>query len=127
MMWLVAFAVVVAGACGAVARYFVGLWSAELHTFPWAVLIVNSAGSAIAGWMLALTVTESVSFTVSVVVLTGLCGGLTTFSTFSVETIQLMLDGNQRLAVMNILLNFAIGLAAAVAAFELTFWVVSGS
>jgi CrcB protein len=121
----VVLAVLGAGAVGAVARYLVGLAFARSGGLPWAVLIVNTVGSAIAGWMLALTVTASVDPNLALVVLTGLCGGLTTFSTWSVETIQLALEGKRANAVANIVVTLIAGILAASSFFALTLLVVS--
>ncbi len=53
------------------------------------------------------------------VVLGGFAGGLTTFSTFSVEAVQLAMDGRWRTAVSSVLANLTLGLAACVAGFAL--------
>jgi fluoride exporter len=53
------------------------------------------------------------------IVITGFCGGLTTFSTFSVETVQFATAGRWRRAVVNVALNLVLGIAAA----ALGFWV----
>ena len=116
--------VIVAGALGALARYGVGLVFGTRGGLPWSVLVVNTVGSAIAGWMIALTVTGAVGPGVALVILTGLCGGLTTFSTWSVETIQLALEGKLAVAALNIALNLAAGLCAAVGMFALTLLLV---
>jgi len=97
-------AVVLAGALGAVIRYLVSRWLAT----PFAVLVVNVVGSAIGGVLLATT-----SGDLRLVLLTGFCGGLTTFSTFSVETVQLVLDGKSRVAVLSVVANLVLGIGAA--------------
>ena len=122
---VIALAVLGAGAVGAVARYLVGLVFARSGGLPWAVLIVNTLGSAIAGWMLALSVTASVDPSLALVVLTGLCGGLTTFSTWSVDTIQLAQGGKPTQALGNIVVTLVAGLFAAGGLFALTLLVVS--
>jgi len=72
------------------------------------VLVVNVVGSAIGGVLLATT-----SGDLRLVLLTGFCGGLTTFSTFSVETVQLVLDGKSRVAVLSVVANLVLGIGAA--------------
>jgi CrcB protein len=126
MIGLVIVAVLVAGALGALARYGVGILFADRTGFPWAVFIVNSVGSAIGGWMLALQLTGSVDTRLALVVLTGLCGGLTTFSTWSVETIQLALEGKPLVAVRSVALGIVAGLASAITAFTFTLWLLPG-
>ena len=117
-------AVIVAGAAGAVLRFavsyaFAGPRSVSGHSeahrsLPWAVLIVNVVGSAAGGAVLGLTTGD-----VRLVLLTGLCGGLTTFSTFSTESIQLVLAGRWPVALGSIAANLVLGIGAAAAAFAL--------
>lgn len=115
-------AVVVAGTAGALLRYAVSLVfahadargrPAQRAAFPRAVLVVNVVGSALSGGLLALAERQGVSAEFFLILVTGLCGGLTTFSTWSVETIQLALEGRMRVAIANVALNLALGLAAA--------------
>ena len=106
--------VALAGALGAVLRYAVGVAFAR-QGFPWAVLTVNVIGSALGGVFAAV----AVSADVRLIVLTGLCGGLTTFSTFSVETVQLVLDGKARAAASSVALNLVLGVGACAAGYAL--------
>lgn len=102
--------VILAGVAGALLRYSV---VRSVHA-PWAVLAVNVAGSFIGGLLIGTTTGD-----LRLILLTGFCGGLTTFSTFSVETIQFALDGKMRVAVLSVLLNLALGFAAAAAGYAL--------
>ncbi|HOY81326.1 MAG TPA: CrcB family protein, partial [Rhodoglobus sp.] len=103
---MIAAAVIVAGALGAVVRYLVSRWlsSAEgaYRNLPLAVLIVNVVGSAIGGAVLGLATAGGVDAGIRLVLLTGLCGGLTTFSTFSVETVQYVTEGKWRIALASV-------------------------
>lgn len=103
-----------AGAAGAVAALIRWLVSRAFaaQRFPWAVLVVNVVGSAIGGAVLALATGD-----LRLVVLGGFCGGLTTFSTFSVETVQLIVDGRVRTALLSMGANLVLGIGAAAAAF----------
>ncbi len=101
---ILALAVVGAGALGAVLRYAVSLAAAR-SSWPWPVLLVNVVGSLLAGFALHSDA--------SLVVATGFCGGLTTFSTLSVETIQLAAEGRTRSAAASVVLNVGVGVAAA--------------
>jgi len=112
--------VVLAGAIGAVLRYGAATALAGHTRFPYAVLVVNTVGSAIGGAALALADAGVLSADLRLVILTGFCGGLTTFSTFSVETIELVLAGRRRVAALNVLGNVALGIGAAAIAFVLT-------
>ena len=116
---LAAGAVIVAGAAGAVVRYLVTLALAGRPGFPWAVLAVNVAGSMLGGAVLALAERAAITPDLRLVLLTGLCGGLTTFSTFGVETVQLVLDGRARTAVSSVAANLLLGIAAATATYLL--------
>lgn len=90
-------AVALGGALGSVARWLVqGLASAGLgHSFPWGTLIVNSVGSFLIGLYFEVTDSDGrllVSPGRRQFVLAGLCGGFTTFSSFSLETVLLAHD-----------------------------------
>src|SRR5215469_8910430 len=91
-------AVAVGGALGSVARFFVsGLVANSFGgTFPWGTLIVNVSGSFVIGFFATLTGPDGrllVSGTVRQFVMVGICGGYTTFSSFSIQTLSLMRDG----------------------------------
>jgi CrcB protein len=96
--------VLLAGAAGAVIRLLV----VRLISAPWAVLAVNVVGSLVGGVLVGATSGE-----LQLILLTGLCGGLTTFSTLSVETVQLALDRKARTAIASMALNLVLGVAAA--------------
>jgi len=113
-------AVIAAGAVGAVIRYLVSkAFASPTRSFPWAVLVVNVVGSAIAGAVVGFAVTQGVSSDVRLALVTGLCGGLTTFSTLSVETVQLTIDGKWRIAAASVAANLVLGVAAAASAYAL--------
>lgn len=105
-------ATLLAGALGAALRFLVARAFAERPVR--AVLLVNVAGSALGGAVLALT-----SGDLRLILLTGFCGGLTTFSTFSVETVQLVMDGKARLAAISVIANLGLGIGTAAAIYLL--------
>ncbi|HWM35042.1 MAG TPA: CrcB family protein [Pseudolysinimonas sp.] len=110
---LVVLVALVAGALGALARYAVTLLVARRarpQQLPRAVFIVNVAGCFIAGAVLPLAGGSELRS----VLLSGLAAGLTTFSTWTVETVQLALGGRGRAALASVLLNLVVGAAAAV-------------
>lgn len=120
---LIVVAAIVAGALAATVRFAVTRWVARrlpAEQLTRAVLIVNVAGSALAG--VAIAFPSEVQY----VLLGGFAGGLTTFSTWSVETIQLMNEGKSNAAVGNVVLNLALGLVAAVLAYAITLALVGG-
>jgi CrcB protein len=112
---LLVLAVAVGGALGAVLRHLASVSLAGRGRIPWGVLVVNVVGSFIAGLALGLPLDP----TAKLIVLTGFCGGLTTFSTLSVDTLQLILDGKRRAAAVSVALNVALGLAAVLAGLAL--------
>ena len=91
--------------------------TSRADNFPWAVLIVNVLGSAAGGIALGLAQGAGLSEELQLIILTGVCGGLTTFSTFSVETIQLMTHGRWGVASLNIGANLVVGFGACLAGF----------
>ena len=103
-------AVFAGGAAGALAR--TGLaeaWPAGPGALPWATLLANVAGCVLLGAVLVLTAAGSLR---RAGLGPGLCGGLTTFSAFQVELVELARDGDLALAVGYGVLSLAAGLAA---------------
>ena len=82
----------VAGGCGSVLRYLVGL-AVPSALFPWATLGVNALGSFAIGLFGALAARFGWSEGVRLALTVGLCGGFTTFSTFSREALDLVTAG----------------------------------
>lgn len=115
---LIAVFVLVAGAIGALGRYGISLALAK-RSFPLAVLIVNVIASAIGGAVLGLAYRGALSAEWRLVLLTGICGGLSTFSTWSVESVQLVLAGRWRTALGSVALNLVVSIALAAAGFLL--------
>ena len=109
MTALVLLAVAVGGALGAVLRQLTSVSLAGRGRIPWGVLVVNVVGSFIAGLALAAPLDP----TVQLIIVSGVCGGLTTFSTFAVETIQLVSEGKHRAAAASVALNLALAVPAA--------------
>ena len=101
--------VALGGAVGASLRWVV-LDATGEATFPWPVLLVNLVGCAALGLLIGRDVPPSTRLLLG----TGLCGGLTTFSTFSVEAVQLVRTDDTVLAVAYVLCSVVGGLAAAV-------------
>jgi fluoride exporter len=105
-------------ACGGMARYWfsgaVADWIGQ--RFPWGTIVINITGSFIIGVFSALTLPEGRLNTsrilVSQLVMYGLCGGYTTFSSFSLHTLTLARDGQWLLAAGNIVISVAACLLA---------------
>jgi CrcB protein len=109
MIWAAA----LVGGAATIVRYLISRAYARRSGLPWAVFTVNVIGSAIGGIAVGLSTTGAISTDLRLILVGGLAGGLTTFSTWSVETIQLLLEDKLRTALVSVILNLAIGLAAA--------------
>jgi len=101
------FWIAVGSALGGMARYGCSGLAARLigETFPWGTFIVNVAGSFVIGFFATLTDPDSRYMVGSLArqfVMTGFCGGFTTFSSFSLQTLNLVNDGEWFRAGANI-------------------------
>jgi CrcB protein len=86
-------AVAIGGAIGSVARYLVGIGSGKLFgvAFPWGTLIINIAGSFLIGVLVeSFALRWDLPQVARVFLTVGICGGFTTFSTFSLDSYLLM-------------------------------------
>jgi fluoride exporter len=109
------------GVVGALLRYgATQLAGARRLRLPWAVFAVNAVGCAIGGVVLGLVDAHVIGADIRLIVLSGLAGGLTTFSTWSTETIQLAMSRRWPLAALNVGANLVVGIAAVVVADLLT-------
>jgi fluoride exporter len=106
---VIVLAVFAGGMLGAPARYIADrLLQARRDTvFPWGTFIVNVAGSAVVGFLLGAQAHLGLPPVVFALLATGLCGGLTTFSTFGYETLRLLEDGALGDAGLNVLGSLA--------------------
>jgi CrcB protein len=100
-------AVAFGGALGSVARYFLSgaVANAFGETFPWGTIIINITGSFVIGFFATLTSPDGRVFVSGITrqfVMTGICGGYTTFSSFSLQTLNLMRDEEWLYAGANI-------------------------
>jgi CrcB protein len=101
------FWIAVGSALGGVFRYWCSGVAARLfgETFPWGTLIVNVVGSFVIGLFFTLTGPDGrllTSSTARQFVMVGLCGGYTTFSSFSLQTLTLLQNGELLSAGANI-------------------------
>ena len=106
------------GALGTMARYWInGLVSTYIiDTFPMGTLVINVTGSFLITFFGTLTDPNGrwlVSPTARMFFMTGICGGYTTFSSFSLQTLNLARDGEWLYAGLNVLLSVALCLLAA--------------
>lgn len=103
------------GAVGALMRFWVSNWTYQLfgRNFPYGTLMVNIIGSLLMGFLFVwLTERAAVSAEWRGVILVGFLGAFTTFSTFSMETFNLIQGGELGKALLNILLSIVLCLVA---------------
>jgi CrcB protein len=113
MIWYVAFG----SAVGGVARYLLGGWIQQRSgsTFPIQTLLINVTGSLLLGFLQRYALeTTAISPEVRTMLTIGFCGGYTTFSTFSFETVRMLEDGDWRRAMLYITLSVTLTVGAAV-------------
>lgn len=111
---MTALLVLLGGAVGAPARYLTDLLVQSRHdsTMPWGTFSVNVVGSLILGLVAGAGASAGLSPAMAALVGTGFCGALTTFSTFSYETVRLIDSGRWRTASAYVGLSVALGFAA---------------
>ena len=106
--------VLIGGALGAPARYVVDLMVQSRHdsVLPWGTFVVNAAGSLVLGATAGVVAAAGGPHWLVTLVGTGFCGALTTFSTFSFETVRLAEEGALGAAVVNVAGSVLVGAAA---------------
>jgi fluoride exporter len=112
--------IALAGSFGAIARFMLDghIRGRHNHTFPWATLIINSTGSCILGLVSGILLKHHNFKELEAIVGVGFCGGYTTFSTASFETVRLLEQrryyvalGNTSASLVATILAAAIGVA----------------
>ena len=106
--------VLLGGAVGAPLRYLTDLLVQSRHdsVLPWGTLTVNVAGSLVLGAVAGAVAHAGLPGWVLTLVGTGLCGALTTFSTFGFETVRLAEDGSWAEALINVTVSLTAGFLA---------------
>ncbi|WP_326660253.1 fluoride efflux transporter CrcB [Streptomyces sp. NBC_00385] len=114
MNWLL---VIIGAAAGAPLRYLTDRAVQARHdaVFPWGTFTVNVSGCLVLGLLTGAVAAGAASSHLQLLVGTGLCGALTTYSTFSYETLRLAEGGARFYAAANALASVAAGLGAAFA------------
>ena len=113
---MTALLVALGAAVGAPLRYLTDLAVQSMHdsVMPWGTFVVNVVGSFVLGAVAAAVAAGALPPAASALVGTGFCGALTTFSTFGYETVRAVRDGARAVALGNVVLSLAAGLAACV-------------
>ncbi len=109
--------VALGSALGGVARYAFGLAAVRLwgDGFPWGTILINILGSFVIGFFAALTTPGGAmpaSLNARIFVMVGLCGGFTTFSAFSLQTLTLAREDGLVPAAANVVLSVTLCLVA---------------
>ncbi|MDE0196076.1 MAG: CrcB family protein [bacterium] len=105
-------AIAVGGMAGAAARWWLhDVWPGD--STSWATLVVNAAGSALLGWLLASGTGDSAF---ARVVVAGFCGSFTTFSAFGLITVEHLQSGRVGAGLLYAVASLVAALAAALAA-----------
>jgi CrcB protein len=101
------------GGIGSMLRFAAGQWTAKLNSFPVATFIVNILGCFLIGILAGLSSKRHVlDADMKVLLITGFCGGFTTFSAFSMENVRMYQAGNYTALIIYILSSIIIGFAA---------------
>lgn len=107
------------GAIGSMLRFGTTLAIGN-KPFPASTLVINIIGSFIIGLVFGISIkNENFALNWKLFLATGVCGGFTTFSAFSLENMQLLLNGKYGLFALYIITSILLGLAAVVTGFRL--------
>ena len=111
------FLISIGGALGTAARYWCSGFVANHfgETFPWGTLLINIVGSLVIGFFATITGPDGRVFVGTEMrqfVMVGICGGYTTFSSFSLQTLNLVRDGEMAWALANIGMSVVLCLVA---------------
>jgi fluoride exporter len=120
--WTVWAAIAAGSGLGGVARHFLteAVGRAAGTGFPWGTVLVNASGSVAIGALAGMINTASPSAWSPLArhaMMTGVLGGFTTFSTFSIQTVDLLQQGQFAAATTNVVLSVLLGLAGCWAGF----------
>lgn len=107
----------IGGFLGAIFRYLIGGWSAKIlgNNFPYGTFIANIIACFFIGFIAEGSLgTWNIPDNVKLLLVTGILGGLSTFSTFSYETVD-FISSNPIFAMINVLLNLSFGIIGVIA------------
>ena len=116
MSFITCLYVIAGGAIGTFARYALSIAALPIsRQLPWGTILINITGCALIGFFGTLTLAHGrypVSENVRLFVMTGICGGYTTFSAFSLQTLDLARAGAPGRAIANVVLSVLLCISA---------------
>jgi len=115
------------GGLGSVVRYFTSDYLQRLSNviFPIGTLGVNALGGLCIGILWAFVELFEIPRPARFLIFTGFLGGFTTFSTYSLETMNLLRDNEYGFVVLNIILNNALSILGTIIGFLITRWLIN--
>lgn len=122
MKWTFILAVAAGGSLGSVARYLVGIGFGKWlgPKFPWGTLFINVTGSLLIGILAGLfAVRWSLPQAARIFLVVGICGGYTTFSTFSLDTFYLIERGEMAAAAAYMIGSVVLSVGALIAGIQI--------
>ena len=102
--------VALGGSLGSATRYLFSCWN--ISSWPWGTFAVNILGSLLIGLLMGMVGKGALSPEMKLLLVTGFCGGFTTFSTFANESLDMMKGGDMFLSALYIGTSVAIGVLA---------------
>jgi CrcB protein len=113
--------VFIGGGLGSLVRFQISEWCSKYgFTFPWATLISNVFACFIIGVLTGLSLKNQLHTSYKLLFATGFCGGFSTFSTFSIETLRLFQTQNIATAYFNLILSLILCLSATFIGLKIT-------
>lgn len=114
--------VLLGGGFGSIARYLISYFFSKNNVthFPWATFIANTVGCLIIGLLFGYIQKNNLqNESLKLLLITGFCGGFTTFSTFSLENIQFIQNQNYNLALIYTLTSVLVGFITVIIGFKI--------
>ena len=109
----------IGGAGGSILRYLAQRWANE-STFPYGTFAVNILGCLLIGLFAGLATKNLLTESHKFLLMTGFCGGFTTFSAFSIEALNMLEENRWLTFAMYVSLSVGLGIAATLAGYKLS-------
>ncbi len=112
------------GGIGSVLRYLIGILIRQWElNFPWGTFAANMISCLLLGLLTGLFIKDQLSFSARLFFMTGLCGGFSTFSTFSFEIVDILKDGNWTATLLYVGSSLVFGVIAIFIGLKTTQWI----